>query len=66
MDIISDFLDRMHAERGEGGKRPGGTRAPFAVPGAGGSDARDERQVTPIRRADGRVVESIVLHSLWP
>lgn len=34
--------------------------------GAGGSDARDERQVTPIRRADGRVVESIVLHSLWP
>lgn len=37
MDIIADFLDRMHAERGEGGKRPGGTRAPFAVPGAGGS-----------------------------
>ncbi|MBL8621173.1 MAG: TIGR02996 domain-containing protein [Myxococcales bacterium] len=34
--------------------------------GAGGADARDDREVTPIRHADGRVVESIVVHSLWP
>jgi hypothetical protein len=40
MDIIADFLDRVIAERGEGGKRPGtgapmktGTRAPFAAGG---------------------------------
>jgi hypothetical protein len=37
MDIIADFLDRMHAERGEGVKKTAGTRAPFAV--AGGSAA---------------------------
>src|SRR5262245_40605528 len=37
MDIIADFLDRMHAERGEGIKKTAGTRAPFPV--AGGSSA---------------------------
>ena len=36
MDIIADFLDRVHAERGEGAKKSG-TRAPFPAPGAGGS-----------------------------
>jgi hypothetical protein len=35
MDIVADFLDRVHAERGEGKKS--GTRAPFAAPSAGGS-----------------------------
>ncbi|MBK7078188.1 MAG: TIGR02996 domain-containing protein [Myxococcales bacterium] len=34
--------------------------------GAGGADARDDREVTPIRRADGSLVESIILHGLWP
>jgi hypothetical protein len=38
MDIIADFLDRVHAERGEGIKKSG-TRAPFASPSAGGSAA---------------------------
>jgi hypothetical protein len=37
MDIIADFLDRAHAERGEGSKKSSGTRAPFAAPSAGGS-----------------------------
>jgi hypothetical protein len=37
MDIIADFLDRVHAERGEGAKRSGGTRAPFPAAGPGGS-----------------------------
>lgn len=37
MDIIADFLDRVHAERGEGVKKGGGTRAPFPVAGTGGS-----------------------------
>ncbi len=35
MDIIGDFLDRIHAERTEGAKASGGTRstrAPFPVP----------------------------------
>jgi hypothetical protein len=39
MDIIADFLDRVHAERGESGKKNAGTRAPFAAPGAGGSSS---------------------------
>lgn len=37
MDIIADFLDRVHSERGEGAKKSGGTRAPFPVAGPGGS-----------------------------
>jgi len=37
MDIIADFLDRVHAERGENAKKSGGTRAPFPVAGPGGS-----------------------------
>lgn len=37
MDIIADFLDRVHAERGEGVKKSVGTRAPFPVAGPGGS-----------------------------
>jgi hypothetical protein len=36
MDIVADFLDRLHAERNEG-KKGGGTRAPFAAPAPGGS-----------------------------
>ena len=36
MEIIADFLDRLHAERGEG-KKSGGTRVPFPVAGPGGS-----------------------------
>lgn len=39
MEIIADFLDRLHAERGEGGKKSGGTRVPFPVAGAGGSSS---------------------------
>ena len=35
MEIIADFLDRLHAERGEG--RKSGTRAPFPAAGPGGS-----------------------------
>lgn len=38
MEIIADFLDRLHAERGEGGKKSG-TRAPFPAPGPGGSSS---------------------------
>jgi len=37
MDIIADFLDRVHAERGEGKAATRNTRAPFPQPGAGGS-----------------------------
>jgi hypothetical protein len=37
MDIIADFLDRMHAERGEGKAGARNTRAPFPQPGPGGS-----------------------------
>ncbi|SDR66974.1 hypothetical protein [Opitutus sp. GAS368] len=37
MDIIADFLDRVHAERGEGKTGARSTRAPFPVPGPGGS-----------------------------
>lgn len=37
MDIIADFLDRLHAERGEGGKKAS-TRAPFPSSGSGGSN----------------------------
>jgi hypothetical protein len=37
MDIIADFLDRVHAERGEGAKKSSGTRAPFPVAAPGGS-----------------------------
>lgn len=37
MDIIADFLDRVHAERGEGAKKSSGTRPPFPVAGPGGS-----------------------------
>jgi len=36
MEIIADFLDRLHAERGEG-KKGAGTRVPFPVAGPGGS-----------------------------
>jgi hypothetical protein len=36
MDIVADFLDRVHAERGEGGKKAS-TRAPFPAASAGGS-----------------------------
>jgi hypothetical protein len=35
MDIVADFLDRVHAERGEGKKNT--TRAPFPTAAAGGS-----------------------------
>ncbi|MBL9214890.1 MAG: hypothetical protein JNG83_05395 [Opitutaceae bacterium] len=37
MDIIADFLDRVHAERTEGGKHAAarGTRAPFPIPPGG-------------------------------
>ena len=38
MEIIADFLDRLHAERGEG-KKSAGTRSPFPVAGAGGSSS---------------------------
>jgi hypothetical protein len=38
MDIVADFLDRLHAERGEGAKKST-TRAPFAAPAAGGSNS---------------------------
>ena len=38
MEIIADFLDRLHAERGEG-KKSGGTRPPFAAAGPGGSSS---------------------------
>ena len=38
MEIIADFLDRLHAERGEG-KKSVGTRSPFPVAGAGGSSS---------------------------
>lgn len=38
MDIVADFLDRLHAERGEG-KKPAGTRAPFPAAPAGGSNS---------------------------
>jgi len=37
MDIIADFLDRVHAERGEGKSGTRSTRAPFPQPGPGGS-----------------------------
>lgn len=39
MDIIADFLDRMHAERTEGAKQNRNTRAPFPVPAASGGSA---------------------------
>jgi hypothetical protein len=35
MDIIADFLDRIHAERNDGTKSKGGTRSPFAPPSGG-------------------------------
>ena len=38
MDIVADFLDRLHAERGEGAKK-NTTRAPFPIPSAGGSNS---------------------------
>jgi hypothetical protein len=38
MDIVADFLDRLHAERGEG-KKQAGTRAPFPATPAGGSNS---------------------------
>ena len=37
MDIVADFLDRLHAERGEGGTKKS-TRAPFPTAGSGGSN----------------------------
>jgi hypothetical protein len=38
MDIIADFLDRVTTERNELAKKStGGTRAPFPLPGPGGS-----------------------------
>lgn len=38
MDIVADFLDRVHAERGEGKAGARTTRAPFPInPSAGGS-----------------------------
>ena len=38
MDIVADFLDRLHAERGEGANK-NTTRAPFPIPSAGGSNS---------------------------
>lgn len=38
MDIVADFLDRLHAERGEGAKK-NTTRAPFPIASAGGSNS---------------------------
>ncbi len=38
MEIIADFLDRVHAERNEGLKKAAGTRAPFAA-APGGSNS---------------------------
>ena len=38
MEIIADFLDRLHAERGEG-KKSGGTRSPFPTADSGGSSS---------------------------
>jgi len=37
MDIIADFLDRVHAERGEGKGGTRSTRSPFPATGPGGS-----------------------------
>jgi hypothetical protein len=37
MDIIADFLDRVHAERGDAAKKNAGTRAPFPLAAPGGS-----------------------------
>jgi len=39
MEIIADFLDRVHAERNESAKKAAGTRAPFAAPAPGGSNS---------------------------
>ena len=38
MDIVADFLDRLHAERGEGAKKSA-TRAPFPMTPTGGSNS---------------------------
>jgi hypothetical protein len=39
MDIVADFLDRVHAERGEGKTAARTTRAPFPTAAAGGSNS---------------------------
>ncbi len=39
MDIVADFLDRLHAERGESTKKAATTRAPFPAAPAGGSNS---------------------------
>jgi hypothetical protein len=39
MEIIADFLDRVHAERNEGARKAGGTRAPFPAAPGGGSNS---------------------------